>query len=563
MRSMAIDLAAPVRITDTPAWAALMAHHETVRDRPCATCSRRPGARPAADARSGRAVPRLLEAARDRRDDARSCSRWRARPASRSAGTRCSAGEHINITEDRAVLHIALRCRRGRAAAWSTARTSSARSTRCSTGWPRSPQACAHGEWKGITGKPIRNVVNIGIGGSDLGPAMATQALRALRASGRCASGSCRNVDGTDLREATIDLDPAETLFIVASKTFTTLETLTNARTAREWLLAGLGGDERPSRSTSSPCRRTREKVARVRHRHRATCSGSGTGSAAATRWTRRSACRSCSPSAPTTSARCSPASRRWTSTSAPTPLDQNLPVHPGPARRLVPRTASASRPTPCCPTAQELDALPGLPPAAGHGVQRQVACGSTARRSTYDTGPIVWGTAGHQRPARLLPAAPPGHDGSCPPTSSASSTRRPSSATTRTCCWRTCSPRPRRWRSARRATRSSRTGVPAHQVDARVFAGQPADVGDPRRPADAADPRARSSRSTSTRCSCRARSGASTRSTSGASSWARCSRRRIAAELLSAEEPVADLHDPSTTRLIRRVRSRRDRTPA
>jgi glucose-6-phosphate isomerase len=100
------------------------------------------------------------------------------------------------------------------------------------------------GAWKGHTGKPIRNVVNIGIGGSDLGPVMAYEALkfysdRALKF--RFVS----NVDGTDLVEATRDLDPAETLFIVSSKTFTTLETMTNAESAREWSLKGLGGDRK------------------------------------------------------------------------------------------------------------------------------------------------------------------------------------------------------------------------------------------------------------------------------------------------------------------------------
>jgi len=98
------------------------------------------------------------------------------------------------------------------------------------------------GDWKGHTGKRIRNVVNIGIGGSDLGPVMAYEALR------HCSDRSLTfrfvsNVDGTDLVEATRDLDPGETLFVVSSKTFTTLETMTNARSAREWSLAGLGGD--------------------------------------------------------------------------------------------------------------------------------------------------------------------------------------------------------------------------------------------------------------------------------------------------------------------------------
>ncbi len=100
------------------------------------------------------------------------------------------------------------------------------------------------GEWKGHTGKPIRNIINIGIGGSDLGPVMAYEALKNYSDRGRVFR-FVSNVDGTDFAEAVHDLDPAETLFIVSSKTFTTLETMTNARTAREWLLAGLGGDEK------------------------------------------------------------------------------------------------------------------------------------------------------------------------------------------------------------------------------------------------------------------------------------------------------------------------------
>ncbi len=99
------------------------------------------------------------------------------------------------------------------------------------------------GEWKGHTGRPIRNVVNIGIGGSDLGPVMAYEALRHYTKRDMTFR-FVSNVDSTDLAEATRDLDPAETLFIVSSKTFTTLETMTNARSAREWALAGLGDEE-------------------------------------------------------------------------------------------------------------------------------------------------------------------------------------------------------------------------------------------------------------------------------------------------------------------------------
>ena len=99
------------------------------------------------------------------------------------------------------------------------------------------------GEWTGYMGKPIRNIVNIGIGGSDLGPVMAYHALRHYSRRD-LTFRFVSNVDGTDFVEATRDLDPAETLFVVCSKTFTTLETMTNAQTARQWLLDGLGGDE-------------------------------------------------------------------------------------------------------------------------------------------------------------------------------------------------------------------------------------------------------------------------------------------------------------------------------
>jgi glucose-6-phosphate isomerase len=152
-------------------------------------------------------------------------------------------GDKINVSEKRAVLHVALRA-------------------------PRSARIFVDGEdvvpgvhavldamdgfatrvrdgsWLGHTGERIRTVVNIGIGGSDLGPVMAYEALRRYSAR-ELAFRFVSNVDGTDFAEAVHDLDPAETLFIVASKTFTTLETMTNARSARAWLLRGLGGDER------------------------------------------------------------------------------------------------------------------------------------------------------------------------------------------------------------------------------------------------------------------------------------------------------------------------------
>jgi glucose-6-phosphate isomerase len=151
-------------------------------------------------------------------------------------------GDKINVTEGRAVLHVALRAPRGQqilvdghdvvpgvhAVLDKMARFS---------------EQVRNGSWKGHSGKRIRNVINVGIGGSDLGPVMAYEALK------HYSDRSTRfrfvsNIDGTDIAEAVVDLDPAETLFIISSKTFTTIETMTNAETAREWLLASLGGDQ-------------------------------------------------------------------------------------------------------------------------------------------------------------------------------------------------------------------------------------------------------------------------------------------------------------------------------
>ena len=152
------------------------------------------------------------------------------------------SGEHINITEDRAVLHVALRAPADAAIHVDGENVVPAVHAVLDR-MARFSDAIRSGEWTGHTGRRIRTVVNIGIGGSDLGPVMAYEALRHYSAR-ELAFRFVSNVDGTDFAEATRDLDPAETLFIVASKTFTTLETMTNAQTAREWALAGLGGEE-------------------------------------------------------------------------------------------------------------------------------------------------------------------------------------------------------------------------------------------------------------------------------------------------------------------------------
>ncbi|MET8819675.1 glucose-6-phosphate isomerase [Streptomyces rochei] len=152
-------------------------------------------------------------------------------------------GERINITEDRAVLHTALRAPRD-AVIEVDGENVVPKVHAVLDKMAGFADRVRSGEWTGHTGKRIKNVVNIGIGGSDLGPAMAYEALRAFT-DRSLTLRFVSNVDGADLHEAVRDLDPAETLFIVASKTFTTIETITNATSARSWLLEGLGGDEK------------------------------------------------------------------------------------------------------------------------------------------------------------------------------------------------------------------------------------------------------------------------------------------------------------------------------
>jgi glucose-6-phosphate isomerase len=152
------------------------------------------------------------------------------------------AGEPINVSENRAVLHVALRAPRG-ASFLHDGRNVVPDVHAVLEQMGAFSNAVRGGAWKGATGKRIRNVINIGIGGSDLGPVMAYEALKHY--SDRALTlRFVSNIDGTDFAEAVRDFDAAETLFIVSSKTFTTLETMTNARTAREWLLAQLGRDE-------------------------------------------------------------------------------------------------------------------------------------------------------------------------------------------------------------------------------------------------------------------------------------------------------------------------------
>jgi glucose-6-phosphate isomerase len=232
----------PAPLRELPAWAALQAHYEKIRDtslRQLFASDPERGERLLADGAglhldfsknriSDETVMLLGELARERGVAERREAMF--------------AGEHINVSEDRAVLHVALRMPKGRSLivdgvdvvkeVHETLDRMAAFSERVRSG-----------EWRGHTGRPIRNVVSVGIGGSDLGPVMAYEALRHFSRR-EMTFRFVSNVDGTDFVESTRDLDPAETMFAICSKTFTTLETMTNAHSAREWSLAGLGGEE-------------------------------------------------------------------------------------------------------------------------------------------------------------------------------------------------------------------------------------------------------------------------------------------------------------------------------
>jgi glucose-6-phosphate isomerase len=229
----------PVRITSTPEWQALLDHHHKLADVHLRDLFADDPAR--GDRLTLDAADLFLDYSKNRltEETIRLLVAVAERAGLRERIDAMWAGEHINVTEDRAVLHVALR-----------APSDQIITTEGHNVVPdvhevlgrmaRFADQIRDGEWRGHTGEPITTVINIGIGGSDLGPAMAYEALLDYSDRGI----ECRfvsNVDGSDIWEATQDLDAARTLFIVSSKTFTTLETITNATTARDWLVAQLG----------------------------------------------------------------------------------------------------------------------------------------------------------------------------------------------------------------------------------------------------------------------------------------------------------------------------------
>ena len=249
----------------------------------------------------------------------------RAGRARRTAATRCSRGEHINVTEDRAVLHTALRLPARRRRSRSTARTSSPTCTRCCAGSTTSPTGSARGAWTGVTGERIRTVVNIGIGGSDLGPVMAYEALAAVPPGRPRVPVRLQHRPDRRRHDAGRPRPGDARCSSSSSKTFGTLETLTNARLCKAWLLDGAGrADDDASERRRQALRRGLDRPRQGRRRSastRPTRSASGTGSAAATPSTPRSARRSSSRSGRSGSPSSWPASTRSTSTSARTEL--------------------------------------------------------------------------------------------------------------------------------------------------------------------------------------------------------------------------------------------------
>jgi glucose-6-phosphate isomerase len=230
-------------LTERKAWKALEAHHKSIRDlhlRKLFADDPKRGERMTAEA-----VGLFLDYSKNRITDEtlKLLLQLAEESGLRSRIDAMFRGEKINITENRAVLHVALRDPKGASIVVDGENVVPAVHAVLDK-MADFADRVRSGAWKGHTGKRIRNVINIGIGGSDLGPVMAYEALKHY--SERAMSFRfVSNVDGTDFAEAVHDLDPAETLFIISSKTFTTLETMTNSQTARDWLVKGLGGDEK------------------------------------------------------------------------------------------------------------------------------------------------------------------------------------------------------------------------------------------------------------------------------------------------------------------------------
>ena len=527
-------------ISRSEAWAALQKHHGQVRDvhlRSLFAEDPKRGERLALEA-----VSLYLDYSKNRVTD----ETLRLLLAlAETAGLRARidamfSGEKINVTEQRAVLHVALRAPRGRRVlvdgrdvvpgVHAVLDRMADFSTRVRTG-----------AWTGFTGKTIRNVVNIGIGGSDLGPVMGYEALRQY-SDRRLVLRFVSNVDGTDFVEATRDLDPAETLFVVSSKTFTTQETLANAHAARAWTLRALGDPRAVARHFVAVSTNAAE-VARF-----------GIDTANMFEFWDWVGGRYSYDSAIGLSLMIAIGPEHFRAMLAgfhemdehfrTAPFERNLPVLLGLLGIWYVNFFGAASHA-VLPYSHDLARLPFYLQQLdmeSNGKSVDVA----GRRVDYQTGPVIWGDAGHQRPARVLPAPPPGHavdprrlhrlraDAQPARPASGSAHREPDRPD------RGARLRQDRGRGGGRG-RARRAGAAPH------LRGQPAEQHHPGRRADSRRARARWSRCTSTRCSSRAPSGASTRSTSGGWSWARRSRAGSRRSSRTARSPPCGTTAPPT----------------
>jgi glucose-6-phosphate isomerase len=230
-----------VPLARRPAWKALEAHYQKLRDVPLRTLFADDPGR--GERLAVEAVGLYLDYSKNRVTDETVALLLQLAEQSglRARIDAMFRGDKINVTEGRAVLHVALRAPRGESIVVDGQDVVPAVHAVLDRMADFSDRVRG-GAWTGHTGKRIRNVVNVGIGGSDLGPVMAYEALK-FYSDRRLTFRFVSNVDGTDFAEATRDLDPAETLFVICSKTFTTLETMTNARTAKDWCMAALGDE--------------------------------------------------------------------------------------------------------------------------------------------------------------------------------------------------------------------------------------------------------------------------------------------------------------------------------
>ena len=376
-------------------------------------------------------------------------------------------GEKINITENRAVLHVALRAPKG--------------ASIVVDGENVVPQVHAvldkmadfsnrvrSGAWKGHTGKRIRNVINIGIGGSDLGPVMAYEALKHY--SERAMTFRfVSNVDGTDFAEAVQDLDPAETLFIISSKTFTTLETMTNAHTARDWLLAGLGGDEKAVAKHFVAVSTNAAEVAKFGID---TANMFGFWDWVGGRYSMDSAIGLSTMLAigPDNFRAMLDGFHQMDEHFRTAPFERNLPVLMG-LLAVWYNDFFGAQTVAVLALRAVPEAIPSLSAAVDDGEQRQTRH-TRWKQSRLRYRPDLLGRARHQRPAFFLPVDSSGNATHSVRLHRVRPRRSTHSAGITTCCSRMSSPRPRHWRSARRRSEVKAEGTPDWLVPHRVFEG-------------------------------------------------------------------------------------------